>query len=295
MNELNEYMEDLISYADDSLLAIESATEQCGINSIKSKMSTFIQWIAFSKLVINDSKTEFMVFTKQNSQSKLIHNAITVNGVNIPRKNTLRFVGTTFQYDLKWTEHIHGLTADLKRRSNLLRQLSRYLTPSLQKQLFHAIFMGRLLCDIQVWFCPSMTNKQKYSLQVVMNSAMRATLRVRFDREKSHTYYCNRLGCLTLDSYANYMLASNANRVVFTNKPSMLSENMMKLKPKEGCTRASHAGKYNTKLTNKIGSTAFSVRATNILNTIDFSNTDPDSFKNKMKKYLMEAQNQNLG
>ena len=89
-------MLDFILYADDAdvLYKHENIDMMCKIVNVElDKLST---WFALNKLALNIYKTNFMIF----SNHKSIENNISIDGVNLQKVDSLRFLGVCIDHQI---------------------------------------------------------------------------------------------------------------------------------------------------------------------------------------------------
>jgi hypothetical protein len=71
---------------------------------------------------VNDRKTEIANFNKNNCNPE----DVTVNGVVIRTKNTIKVLGVTMDTTLSWHEHVNNTVNNVQSKINAIRMIQRY-------------------------------------------------------------------------------------------------------------------------------------------------------------------------
>ena len=89
------------------------------------------QWSQENKLVLNQSKTKWMLF---GTRQKLEHSsdiAIQSHGQKIKRVSSFYYLGVTLDEHLSWNEHVEIICHKVSKRLGLLSRIRSYLTQKL--------------------------------------------------------------------------------------------------------------------------------------------------------------------
>ena len=125
-------------------------------------------WLMANKISLNSSKTELIVFRKNNMPMPNLR--IKLNGVNLKPKPVIKYLGMLIDEHLTYKNHINILNAKLKRANNLLALSRHYLPQNLLKQIYYAQFHSHLSYGCQVWGSTQSAINQTRTLQ---NKAVR--------------------------------------------------------------------------------------------------------------------------
>jgi len=106
-------------------------------------------WLMANKISLNSSKTELIVFRKNNVPIPNLK--IKLNGVNLKPKSEIKYLGITIDEHLTFKTHINIMNAKLKRANNLLALSRHYLPNNLLKQIYYSQFHSHLAYGCQVW------------------------------------------------------------------------------------------------------------------------------------------------
>ena len=106
----------------------------CKIVSVElDKLST---WLALSKIALNISKTNFMIF----SNHKSIEHSISIDGVNLLKVYSLRFLGVCINHQITWKDHIAYISNKLSKSTAIIHRASDVLDTKALYCLYNAIF-----------------------------------------------------------------------------------------------------------------------------------------------------------
>ena len=157
------YADDLITISDtldDLQLSVDAMFIYCDENN----------------LVINDSKTKFMVFHKgrlPNSTDLFLHQT------PIPRVSSFKYLGFTFSTQLSFSTHINEIVLKARARVALLFIQFKISTlpPETVVKIFHTYVTPMFLYGIHIWFFRCSSSSMK-SLNAVFTSFLKRYLRI---------------------------------------------------------------------------------------------------------------------
>lgn len=104
-----DVVDDLLAFADDSYTMEEAASISELIPRLQTKVDKVYIWLKDSGLVVNESKTEFIIFKRksyQNSQSQKV--SIQVGLECIENQSSINVLGVTFDEFLDWNLHVNN-------------------------------------------------------------------------------------------------------------------------------------------------------------------------------------------
>ena len=138
---------DFILYADDTNVFYkhENIDMMCKIVSVEiDKLST---WCALNKLALNISKTNIMIF----SNHKSIEHSISIDGVNLQKVDSLKFLGVCIDHQITWKDHITYISNKLSKSIAIIYRASHVLDTNALYCLYNAIFKPHINYCIEVW------------------------------------------------------------------------------------------------------------------------------------------------
>ena len=112
-------------------------------NIINTDLKTIKHWFDSNKLSLNISKTKYIIFSKKDSISIKINNAIVHKVVNY------RFLGLNIDQDLKWETHLNLVCKKLASALFAIRTVSLELNNrNTSLEVYHSLFESHTGCCI---------------------------------------------------------------------------------------------------------------------------------------------------
>ena len=101
-------------------------------------------WLATNKLVVNISKTNYIIFTsKGKSYNRNVSN-IKIDGNNIQQVKKTKFIGIIIEEHLNWATHISHLSNIIARNVGIIQKLRYFIPVYVLKILYHSLKLSHL-------------------------------------------------------------------------------------------------------------------------------------------------------
>ena len=138
-------------FADDTSLFHTHDNFESLLRETNQELIRISTWLATNKLVLNISKTNYIIFTsKGKSYNKNVSN-IQIDGNNIQQVNETKFLGIVIEEHLNWAMHITHLCNIIARNVGILQKL-RYFIPAYVLQiLYHSLILSHLQYCTLLW------------------------------------------------------------------------------------------------------------------------------------------------
>ena len=158
--------------------------------SILKKAQTYVNelaaWARMWRLTLAPHKSNLMVFSRSNDFSTI---NINLDGVQIPRCKSVKFLGITLDERMNLKDHINNVRTDCRTRLNALKIVSHkswHLSKKVLKQIYHATIRSKIEYCSFVFDCIGQT--QKTRMNTIQNNALRAVYRKKrqFGNENLH-------------------------------------------------------------------------------------------------------------
>lgn len=168
-------------YADDCVLLNFHDKNETVDTKIKSDMKLVINFLNYQELVLNDTKTFYMIFN--SLRSKITEDdIITIKeeetdvfklaGIyTIKRTNNFKYLGLILDESLNFVEHIKHIEQKASSASGILWKLRHQFPQSIKKRIYQSLFESHLTYMIIVW--GNATDEATKRLQVIQNRALR--------------------------------------------------------------------------------------------------------------------------
>ena len=124
-------------YADDTVIYFSATSPGLIKQVLQNDLNYVEQWLQESKLVLNQSKTKWMLF---GTRQKLEHSSdieIQFHGRNIEGVSSFCYLGVTLDEHLSWNEHVEIICHKVSKRLGLLSRIRPYLTQKAAKCVYN--------------------------------------------------------------------------------------------------------------------------------------------------------------
>lgn len=225
--ELTQLKDNIISYADDTVLFINGITWNAVIKEAETYLTRIKCWMDNNFLSLNYKKSKFIPFsidkrTTPDITSIKIHestckNYLTCNcGISVLRTNCIRYLGVEIDNNLKWNNHIHNLSNRLRKTIYIFKKLKQYMSKSLLRTFYFALVQSILSYGIIAWGGAANSTLQK--IETLQNTIVK----IIFSKNKLYPTNILYLDCkiksvkqLFLMSISKYLFKNN-NLLQFT-------------------------------------------------------------------------------
>lgn len=162
-------------YADDTQVYLSFDFKEIGIavDNINSDLNIITEVSRAHSLVLNERKTELLVFGKQNNQigNDPLFN-ITLNGQKLIPKQECKNLGIYFDVQLRFTNHVNHLIKMTYGKLKALYMHKDVLDPGIKLTLCDSLILSTLSYgDVLYW--PALTLRDRLSLQKIQNACIR--------------------------------------------------------------------------------------------------------------------------
>ena len=174
INDISESLQysESILYADDTTLVICGETYEDIYRCINKDLITLSEWLSLNKLTLNIGKTKYMAYSLSNrTVQALDYLKVMLNGIEIERVPTFKFLGIHIDEHLTWKTHMNKLLAKIQRNLGLVRKISCFLNKATLMQMYHALIMSHIRYGIIVWHHGQVALRKK--IQACSNKFLR--------------------------------------------------------------------------------------------------------------------------
>ena len=134
-------------------------------------ISELREWLIYNRLLINDSKTEFLVVGPRHQLLKIAIDSITVGDSTVQPLDSVRNLGSWFDSNMSMSIHIGEICSNTFHGLYKIRQIRKFLSPESTKTLVHAFVTSHLeYCNSLLFGVPKY---QTDRLQKVLNATAR--------------------------------------------------------------------------------------------------------------------------
>ena len=147
----------IIRYADDSTLKAHSNDPHILKEYMQHSLSSAATWLTNNRLVVNPSKSNFIVIGHPSKTYQLDFD-LYLNNVKLPSCKSTKLLGIVIDDHLSWDDHIHYLLKKMSPKLGLLRRLSFTFPPDVLSSLYMSIMQPHIDYCISMWGSCSQTN-----------------------------------------------------------------------------------------------------------------------------------------
>ena len=162
----------IVAYADDAAVLVSATDLQSLQTRIETVLQKVQQWYTSNGLLINPTKTEYMVLGKDNFLEVNVKEG--KENISIQSKKHMKVLGVTIDQKLSWNHHITTIKAKTNNAIRNIARTSGILPLRSRKLLTEALVTPHWnYCDVIYDGC---SEKAKNNLQRNQNYAARALL-----------------------------------------------------------------------------------------------------------------------
>ena len=275
-------------YADDTqiYLSFSSTNSDEALAKLTSTLDQVHSWFSANRLVVNPSKTEYLLIGTAQQRSKITNSSISFKDVSLRPTDSARNLGVIFDSNLDFKGHISSVC-----RSSFfqIRQL-RQIRPSLDRN--SAIVLANSLVHSKIDYCNSLLNGLPNTsitrLQYVQNYLARVVCNT--TKLRSHTAtLLKSLHWLPISERIKFKIATLTFKAINFRKPSYLSELLTSYQPSRSLRSSGTNLLSVPDIRSEIGRRSFSYAAPKLWNSLPpdlRSCTCISTFQGKLKTHV---------
>jgi hypothetical protein len=169
-----------ILFADDTNLFFSHPDINHLRSTINSELDKLSDWFIANRLSLNIKKTNYIMFGYKHLYTDTTNFKLCIDGVDMDRVNSTKFLGVIVDSKLTWKEHTSYVASKVARSVGALNRARNLLSRNLRLMLYHSMVYPHLsYCNI-VWGAASAMHLhslvvlQKRAVRVVFNSQYKA-------------------------------------------------------------------------------------------------------------------------
>jgi exonuclease III len=161
----------VVLFADDTTISYSNASLDNAMSINDSNLTNLVSWFAANNLSLNMSKTETMIFSLRNLDSRTTLESV-------------KFLGVTLQPSLNFELHVDSITKKIAKNIFVLKMLRKTVTMDVCRIAYYALVQSICYYAILVWgHSPSakrVFSVQRRALRVVCNLKYRDDVKNKF-------------------------------------------------------------------------------------------------------------------
>ena len=165
-----------ILFADDTTVFLSDKDVNVLYNTMNNELYEVCNWFKCNKLSLNASKTNLMLLgTAYKTKNAYVSRSIHLDGCQLTRITTTKFLGMTINENLTWKPHIEMFVCS--RNLGVLNKVKYFLPKNSLYQLYSSFISPYLSYGILLWgnastqYMTKVFKLQKRALRIILNSS----------------------------------------------------------------------------------------------------------------------------
>lgn len=275
-------------YADDTQLYISfSPGDHVDyLTRLSAVLDSVYLWLSSNRLVVNPSKTEYLLLGTKQQRSKLTSTSLTFKDITLSPSKSVRNLGVIFDSDLALTKHISSVCSSSYYIIRQLRQIRSSLDHNSCVLLCNALVSSKLdFCNSLYYGLPQSSINR---LQLIQNSLARVVCPTVMRRDHV-TPTLRKLHWLPIHARITYKIALITHKTLHYKSPEYLSFLLTPYTPARQLRSSDKHFLTVPSLKSAAARRSFSYAAPTVWNSLPFSlrsETNLNSFRSALKTHL---------
>ncbi|XP_070400467.1 uncharacterized protein, partial [Nothobranchius furzeri] len=276
-------------YADDTQLYLSiNPDEPNRLGRLQACLEDIKKWMTLNFLLLNQDKTEVLIFGPEIQKRKLLGQSPDLNGIALISENKARNLGVIFDQDMSFKSQVSQVCRISFFHLRNIAKIRSILSRSDAEKLVHAFITSRLdYCNSLLSGSPQNVVK---SLQLVQNAAARVLMR---NKKRDHiSPVLASLHWLPVKFRIDFKILLLTHKALNNQGPSYISDLIVPYVPNRAL-RSQTAGLLVVPRISKLrmGGRSFSYQAPLLWNQLPALVREADTlstFKNRLKTFLFD-------
>ena len=158
-------------FADDTNLFLCDKNLASLFSSANENLKCLHKWFVANKLSLNVTKTCYSVFGTNECQLQDLDLKLVINGENIERVDSCKYLGIIIDSDMSWKEHIDFVYKKIIKFTSIFYKIRTNLNADVLKMLYFAFVYPHLLYGIEIYGNTNPSNINR--LKILNNKILR--------------------------------------------------------------------------------------------------------------------------
>ena len=141
-------------FADDTAMTIKAKTFDELQIKIDNVLPNISQWFFANRLSLNTNKTMYQIYARTKTKELVVQ----INGSNIKRQQSIRYLGVIVDENLKWKNHIKNISSKISRNIGIMGRAKYFLSSRELLFLYNAFVLPYINYCAVVWGRNYITN-----------------------------------------------------------------------------------------------------------------------------------------
>ena len=163
----------LILFADDTNMFISDNDLTSLIVKVDDELSKLFLWFRVNRLLLNVKKTNLILFRTKNK--RITENVkIHIDGVDISRVTTIKFLGVIINETLTWDDHMKLIYNKISKSNGIIQRVSYNLPTFILLSLYYTIvhpyfeYCNIIWANVKSKYLDKLSTSQRKVLHIVL-------------------------------------------------------------------------------------------------------------------------------
>lgn len=200
-------------FADDSAYIYSCADLHVLQDVMNADLNQIYEWFTNNFLTMNIDKTHYMIFTTRKTAFPQSLQPITLNGKDLSRIDSCKYLGLHLDNHLSWEQHVNAVAASTAPYVGILGRMKHIADEKTKKLIYYAHIHSKFLYMNHIW-CTAAKSQIK-RLEVLQNKAVRRVMHRSYSTLNLRTLdLYNMLNLLPLSKLGEYNTAMEAYKIL---------------------------------------------------------------------------------
>ena len=275
-----------ILFADDTTILCSSSNIKNLITIINNELNNLCDWFAANKLSLNVSKTNYIIFNKNNNDERIHDPQIKIRDQVIEKVKVSKFLGLQIDDKLNWKQHISHVQTKLSKTIAIMCKMRHYLNENTLRTIYCSLYLPYLNYCSEIWGNTYKTSTRK----IILSQKKAVRIICKAGRLDHSTPLFKKLKLLKFNDLVQYKTAITMHKVFYKQMPPNI---LRYFTPRQSNYASRHTNNFlKTQYRTNTKAHCMSIVGVNIWNNLHQKLTDINkltSFKYKLKKDLLET------
>ena len=138
-------------FADDTSLTATGKDQDVLLQRINSELPAIYEWLCANKLILNSSKTKYLVFQPRQKFNYNLYPPLKLADQYLEHSFTVKYLGLIIDCSLSWHDHIEYICSKISKSINIIAKLKPYVTRQSLISIYYALVYPYLTYGCVLW------------------------------------------------------------------------------------------------------------------------------------------------
>ena len=138
-------------YADDTSLTASGSDLDSLLREINNHLPAVYEWLCNNKLIVNFTKTKFLIFMPRQKESYNLYPPLTVANVHLEKSFCVKYLGVYIDCHLTWHDHIDYICGKISKNITIMAKLKHYVSKATLISVYYSLIYPYLTYACTFW------------------------------------------------------------------------------------------------------------------------------------------------